>query len=408
MIYYEFQSKLPVRNGGELNYLQAVYNKRLIGLVYGFQIVLLGFSSGNSYTFGKYVLFAINRSENEVIVRAIGVLCISVCCYLHVAHRQQSNIMFTLLGVVKVLILSLIIVCGALTYFGVVTVKSDDSSDYAVISGVDSVGGERPGPYSISVALLEIIYSFKGWENVNYVLNETKDPHRVLTVYAPLSVFITTCLYFMVILSYLVVIPKQELMTSGALVAGIFFDKIFGQSVTSTILPLFIAISNFGNVLVVSYTHSVVNQQLANDKLIPQSKLFSRFEYALALHWLVTVVVLVLPPSGDIYEFVVNLYIYPGTWINALLSSGLVYMRYKRKSGETEALVSPLVSSSSTFKTPMIMVVIFLTANTFMALFPFLLPPEYSLMIPYWCFPTVGTGVLFLGVVYYYVEGRRV
>lgn len=392
--------KLPVRNGGELNYLQAVYNKRLIGLVYGFQIVLLGFSSGNSYTFGKYVLFAVTRSENEVIVRAIGVLCISLCCYLQVGHRKQSNMLFTLLGLIKVLILSLIIVCGMVTYFGVVTVKSGDSGDYTVTP----VLADRPGPYSMSVALLEIIYSFKGWENVNYVLNETKNPYRVLTVYAPLSVFITTCLYFMVILSYLVVIPKQELMTSGALVAGIFFDKIFGQSVTSTILPLFIAISNFGNVLVVSYTHSVVNQQLANDDLIPKSNLFSRFEYALALHWLVTVIVLVLPPSGDIYEFVVNLYIYPGTWINALLSCGLVYMRYGRKSGETEALIS---FSSSSFKTPMIMVVMFLVANTFMALFPFLLPPEYSLVIPYWCFPTVGTGVLFLGVIYYCVEGKR-
>ncbi|WEJ92846.1 hypothetical protein PSN45_000304 [Yamadazyma tenuis] len=312
----------------DVNGKHRIFDKRLIGFVYAFQIVLLGFSSGNSYAFGKYILYSINgdlgneSSLNNFYVKAIGVLCISYCTYLHIFHHHQSNIFFIFLGVSKILILLLIIVCGALVFVGAIDLPQTHNFSHMFVS--DS----PPNYYSISVALLEIIYSFKGWENVNYVLSETRDPYKVLTRSAPLAVLITTVLYFLVILSYLVVIPKQEIMSSGVLIAGIFFNKIFGQNITSRVLPLLIAVSNFGNVLVVSYAHSVVNKELSIENLLPFSKTFTRFSNALLLHWLVTVVVLVLPPSAEIYEFIVNLYIYPGTWINILLTGGLLYLRY--------------------------------------------------------------------------------
>ncbi|EGV61624.1 methionine permease [Yamadazyma tenuis ATCC 10573] len=409
LIYLEFALHLPIKNGGEKNYLQRIFDKRLIGFVYAFQIVLLGFSSGNSYAFGKYILYSINgdlgneSSLNNFYVKAIGVLCISYCTYLHIFHHHQSNIFFIFLGVSKILILLLIIVCGALVFVGAIDLPQTHNFSHMFVS--DS----PPNYYSISVALLEIIYSFKGWENVNYVLSETRDPYKVLTRSAPLAVLITTVLYFLVILSYLVVIPKQEIMSSGVLIAGIFFNKIFGQNITSRVLPLLIAVSNFGNVLVVSYAHSVVNKELSIENLLPFSKTFTRFSNALLLHWLVTVVVLVLPPSAEIYEFIVNLYIYPGTWINILLTGGLLYLRYfdptwSAEHSEFDHLLAP--KTTRRISTPVILILVFLAANLFMALFPFLQPPNYTSQIPYWCFPVLGTGSLVLGAIYYLFTER--
>lgn len=406
LIYLEYALNLPIRNGGEKNYLQKVFNPRLIGFMYAFQIVLLGFSSGNSYAFGKYILYSfhgelLGEGINDTHVKLIGILCITICSYLHMFHYHQSNFFFVFLGVTKVLILMLIIFCGGLVWLNILQVPKTDNFTRIYFDSSNT------NYYSISVALLEIIYSFKGWENANYVLNETKNPYKILTRSAPLAVLITTVLYFLVILSYLVVIPKLEIMSSGVLIAGIFFNKIFGENLTSRILPLFIAVSNFGNVLVVSYAHSVVNKELAQEGLIPFAKYFQNFNHALFLHWFVTIVVLVVPPSSEIYEFIVNLYIYPGTWINILLTLGLIYLRFtdpkwNNPSPETNSLL--LTKKHLSFSTPNILIMIFLISNLFMALFPFIKPPDYNMIIPYWCFPVFGTASLILGALYYYLE----
>lgn len=435
LIYLEYALNLPFRNGGEKNYILRVFSKPkgLVGCLYAFTIVILGFSSGNSYAFGKYVLYAATNHHdgdeiNDSLVKLIGVACITFCVLLHIQHPNHGTRLFNILGVLKILILVAIIVLGAavpLGYLDVAPTKNfHDMWRFA--------DNHSSNLYGVAVGLLEVIYSFKGWENVNYVLSEIEDPAHVLTIAAPSAVLLTTVLYFMVIISYLLVIPKQEILDSGVLVAGIFFSKVFGESIASRLLPVVISLSNLGNVLVVSYAHSVVNQELALNNYLPFSNVFADLKWSLVLHWFVTVVILVAPPSSEIYEFIVNLYIYPGTWINILLTVGLIYLKLNRKKekwGEFNDIrrdwdqktnqSDPTVSVSSEtdlllenkplntmISTPYICVFIFLAANIFLALFPFV-PPQNAadLDIPYWCFPVIGSLVFLVGAAFYYVRG---
>ncbi|KAK6456681.1 amino acid/polyamine transporter I [Scheffersomyces xylosifermentans] len=409
LIYLEYALNLPFKNGGEKNYLLRVFNrpKGLMGCVYSFSIVLLGFSSGNSYSFGKYVLYAVTDHQdgdatNDTMVKIIGVACISFCILLHTRYPNQGTQLFNFLGIFKILILVLIILMGAAVSLKLVDVPPTDN-----FTNIWSFHNRQtPNSYSVSVALLEVIYSFKGWENVNYVLNEINDPYTVLTIAAPAAVLLTTVLYFLVLVAYLIVIPRDELLSSGVLVAGIFFNKIFGQSVTSRLLPILISFSNLGNVLVVSYAHSVVNQELAYNNYLPFSKFFQNLNHSLLLHWAITVFILVAPPSTEIYEFVVNLYIYPGTWINVLLTLGLIYLKLNRKK-EMSVSSSTLgqTNNNKIVTAPFICVIIFLFANIFLALFPFVPPPNAAEMaIPYWAFPVIGSGVFVLGAAFFYAR----
>lgn len=452
IIYLEFALNLPFKNGGEKNYLLRVFStpKGLMGCIYSFSIVLLGFSSGNSYTFGKYMIFAflgqdIQDDVDDAYAKFIGVVCISACIFLHWKYPNRGTQLFNMLGVFKILILVLIILIGALVAVGLITVDPTDNFTHLW----KSYNHQSLNLYNVSVALLQVIYSFKGWENANYVLNEVSDPYHVLTIAAPAAVFLTTVLYFLVVLAYLIVIPKQELLSSGVLCAGIFFNKIFGKSITSRLLPIMISLSNLGNVMVVSFAHSLVNQELAANNYIPFSKYFENFKNSLLLHWVVTVVVLVAPPSKEIYEFIVNLYIYPGTWINVFLTAGLIYLKMNRKreywgeynpidhtteleddeltldtrsynsysSNDDESVRNRLVhvttlGSSITpcqfnrkIEAPYICIFIFLIANVFLALFPFIPPVNASdLAIPFWVFPVIGTGVLILGAIFFYAR----
>lgn len=42
--------------------------------------------------------------------------------------------------------------------------------------------------------------------------------------------------------------------------AGLFFRNVFGDSAGARCLPAFVALSNMGNVLAVSFAHARVNQ----------------------------------------------------------------------------------------------------------------------------------------------------
>ncbi|KAK3347073.1 amino acid permease-domain-containing protein [Lasiosphaeria hispida] len=127
--------------------------------------------------------------------------------------------------------------------------------------------------YEHSNALLNIVYSYKGWENANYVLGEIKDPRRTLTIAAPLAVGGATILYVLANVAYFAAIPKSELATSDAIVAGVFFKNVSGDSAGVRVLSVFVAPSNLGNVLAVSFAHARLNQELGKEGLgLPLSR----------------------------------------------------------------------------------------------------------------------------------------
>ncbi len=60
--------------------------------------------------------------------------------------------------------------------------------------------------------------------------------------------------------AYFAAIPKADLAKSEVIVAGLFFRNVFGNSAGARCLPAFVALSNLGNVLAVSFAHARVNQ----------------------------------------------------------------------------------------------------------------------------------------------------
>jgi amino acid transporter len=94
------------------------------------------------------------------------------------------------------------------------------------------------------------------WENANYVLGEVRHPRRTLAVAAPLAIGGTMALYVLANVAYFAAIPAEELRDSGVIVAGLFFKNVFGDSAGARALPAFVALSNMGNVLAVSFAHS--------------------------------------------------------------------------------------------------------------------------------------------------------
>ncbi|KAI0145467.1 amino acid/polyamine transporter I [Xylariaceae sp. FL1272] len=362
------------------------------------QLILLGFSSGNALAFGEYVLTA-HGSENTTgwAGRGIAVGVVSFACLLHAIAPKWGLRLVNVLGVFKVVVLLFIVFSGFAALAGHIRVPPPHNFDNAFkLEVTPNYGGT--GAYGYSNALLNIIYSYKGWENANYVVGELRHPRKTLSIAAPLAVGGVTILYVLANVAYFAAVSKDDIATSEALVAAVFFKNVFGNGTGARVLPVFVALSNLGNVLAVSFSQARVNQEFAKEALLPYStfwasiKPFGSPAASLFLHWAVTVIVLLAPPQGPAYNFIVNLYTYPGAWVNGFVCAGLIYLHYKK----SERWTSPWHSYLP-------IVVIYLLANIFLAVTPFI-PPNGSWTsdgYPYYVFPVVGVGVLLLGALYW-------
>ncbi|KAL2191415.1 amino acid transporter [Thermothelomyces heterothallicus CBS 203.75] len=400
-VYLEFGLAIP-RSGGEKNYLERIFSRprHLATSVFAVQIVLLGFSAGNALAFGRYVLLAVGHPMPDGWVpRLIAVACITLVVLLHALLPRWGLRLTNALGIFKVLVLLLIVFSGFAALAGYRLVPDPHNfDDFWAIEKGDGYGGG--GAYAYATALLQVVYSYKGWENANYVMGELRNPQRTLKIAAPLAVVGITLLYVLANVAYFAAIPKAELAKSEVIVAGLFFRNMFGESAAARNLPALVALSNIGNVLAVSFAHSRVNQELAREGVLPWSKFwastrpFKTPAASLFLHWIITVIVLVAPPPGPAYNFIVNLYTYPGAWINAFVAGGLIYLRLTKSE-----------NWSSPWQTYLPVPVIFLCLNIFLVVTPFM-PPNSDWNAdgyPYYAFPLVGTGVLLLGALYWLV-----
>lgn len=402
-VFLEFGLAIP-RSGGEKNYLERVYRhpRLLATCVLMSQMILLGFSSGNALAFGRYILLAAGKDKaDNWQARGIGIVCITFVVLLHSTLPKWGIRLFSALGVFKVVILLFIIFSGFAALAGHRKIPDPHNFDHAFrLETGDGYGGG--GAYAYATALLRIVYSYKGWENANYVLSEVKRPQRTLKIAAPLAVGLVTVLYVLANVAYFAAIPKSALAKSEVLVAGLFFENIFGVSAGSRSLPAFVALSNLGNVLAVSFAHSRLNQEFAKEGLLPFSRFWASVKpfnapaAALFLHWLVTVVVLVAPPPGPAYNFIVDLYTYPGAWVNAFVALGLIWLQYRKSEGW-----------SSPFHTYLPVTVIYFLANAFLAIVPFIPPTTTDPDgYPYYVFPIVGIAVLLFGAFYWLLYTR--
>lgn len=53
-----------------------------------------------------------------------------------------------------------------------------------------------------ATAMFKVLFAYEGWQNVNYVLNDVKNPVRTLKVAGPLGLGITSALYILANISY--------------------------------------------------------------------------------------------------------------------------------------------------------------------------------------------------------------
>ncbi|KAF4587714.1 putative high affinity methionine permease [Ophiocordyceps camponoti-floridani] len=393
-VFLEFGLAIPI-SGGTKNYVERVYRRPryLASCFVAAHAVLLGFSSANSLSFGRYVLRATSgNGDDGWQARAIAIGVVSFAVALHSVFPKWGIKLLNVLGISKILVLVFIVCTGFAALAGHRRVPNPHNFDEA-FSSVD--GG---GAYEYSKALLMVIYSYSGWEGATYVMGELKRPGKTLAVAAPIAIGSVAVLYVLANVAYFAAIPREQMQRSEVLVADFFFRCMFGNSAAVHVLPLLVALSNLGNILAGSFATSRITQEMAKEGLLPFSRFWASNKplnapaASLLLHWIITVIVLVAPPQGPAYTLIINISSYAQAWINTLVVAGLLWLHYKK----SEKWTSP-------WHTHLSIAAVFLAANLFLIGVPFLPPRggqkegEY----PYYLYPIVGLCTFGLAAAYW-------
>ncbi|KAH7383448.1 amino acid permease-domain-containing protein [Cadophora sp. MPI-SDFR-AT-0126] len=398
-ISLEYGCMLP-RSGGDKVYLEFTYRhpRFFASTLVAAQAVLLGFTASNCIIFGEYVLFAFGVERTEVGQKSLALGLLTAITVVHGVFPRAGIRIQDFLGWVKI---------------GLIVFMAFTGVWVALFRGVGEVG-TLPSPVmswdglwkdsnwgwgTLSTAIFKVGYSYAGLQNVNNVLNEVKDPVGTLKRVVPAALATACILYLLVNCAYFAVVPLDEVKESGQLIAALFFERVFGQNVGKTILPLAIAISAAGNVMVVTFTLARVNQEVARQGFIPYSALFSSTKPfgaplgGLVVHYIPSFLVIAIPPRGSVYNFILDVEGYPGQFAALAIAIGLLRLRYQRPD-----LTRPFKAWLPAVYFRIVLCVALIAA-------PFFPPKDGKSDVSFWygTYAVVGIGLILFAILYWYV-----
>lgn len=395
-VYISWGTAIP-KNGGEKNYLEYFYHKPryLVLTMFASYSVLLGWAASNSVIFGEYILAACNIEVSRWNQRGIGLACITFCLVVHSLNVRLGLFLQNTLGVFKIAVLLVIIVSGWVGLSGHLRVPKTDNFDNAF-------SGTEPTGYGIVNALYNVIWSYIGYSNANYALGEAKNPVRTLKYAAPIALVSVSILYMFVNIAYFAVVPKELIASSGRILAATYFRLAFGESAQKA-LSVFVCLSALGNVMSVIFSQGRIVQELGKEGVLPfsgffaSSKPFNTPMAGLFTHWVVSVIIMLAPPPGDAYNFILNLISYPLSVINTAIAFGLIWLTIFHKRHNWNPPI----------KCPLPVSIFFFLSSVYLIVAPYIPPTgDQSVYksLPYWLHCVVGIGLFVAGAIYWVIR----
>ncbi|OAX38772.1 amino acid transporter [Rhizopogon vinicolor AM-OR11-026] len=379
-IWLEFGTMFP-RSGGEKVYLEAVYRKPkyLATVMFTVNAIILGFTAaGCIVSHVVFILVAADQAAGSWTEREIAVGVMIFVTLLHGLTPKTGILLMNVLSIFKIIILLFVVISGWVVLSG----KTRIADPY--VNFRNAFAGSSTSSNDYATATFKVLDAYAGWSNVNYVMNNVRNPVRTLKIAGPLGLGICSVLYML---------ANEEIDASGVTVAALFFKNVFG-SVAERALSVF-------NVVTVTFAASRVNQELAKEGIpLPFGNKFWASNWptgksplpGLIIHLIPSVIVIIGPPPAVAFPFILDVGGYPQQIVNFFIVIGLFWLRWKKPN-----VIRP-------FKVWWPLAIFFLVAASFLLVAPFLKPANGvgdTPPLPYYLYCLVGIAIMFTGVLYW-------
>ncbi|KAI6027038.1 amino acid transporter [Pisolithus marmoratus] len=428
-IWLEFGTMFP-KSGGEKVYLEAVYTRPryLVTIIFAANAILLGFTASGCIVHMRApphtlpsILVAAGKTATTWSERGIALGGVHLLCtVLHGFTPQTGVRIMNILTAFKIAILVFIVVSGWVVLSG----KTNIKDPYANFRDA-FVGTQRVVITCYAAATFKVLDAYAGWSNVNYVLNDVRNPVRTLKIAGLLGLGICTLLYILANVAYFAAATKVRSISkpkskTGVTIAALFFKNVFGTKAERA-LSVFVALSALGNVFTVTFAAARVNQELAKEGIpLPLGNRFWASNWpmgtsplpGLIIHLIPSVVVILVPPMSVAYPFILDIGGYPMQIISffiVIVHSPSALFRSIVGRGSQNAAGSSLSALEKPhlerpFKVWWPLAVFYFAVAVFLMIAPFL-PPTNGVggtpPLPYYLYCLVGTGVALFGVAYW-------
>ncbi|CAH8588566.1 unnamed protein product [Schistosoma curassoni] len=187
-------------------------------------------------TFAKYILQPIfpDCPQSNAVVRCLAAVCIMILGFINSVSVRWSTRVQDIFTYTKIIALLMIIITG-FVQIGLGHVEEFQSP----------FEGSNWNPGSIAKAFYSGLFSYAGWNYLNCMIEEMKNPKRDLPIAIVFSCLVVTIVYTLANVAYITVVSLNEILTTPA-VAVTFANRIYGPA--WWIMPIFVAFSTFGGV----------------------------------------------------------------------------------------------------------------------------------------------------------------
>ncbi|XP_058803392.1 Y+L amino acid transporter 2 [Phymastichus coffea] len=363
LCYAELGTMIP-KSGGDYAYISDAFGP-LPAFLYLWVALFILVPTGNAITaltFAQYILQPV-WPGCEPPYEAVRLLAAAVTCFLtaincyNVKWATRLQDIFT--GT-KIFALIIIMIAGA-WWLGLGHTEN--------LRNPMANTNYQPG--YIALAIYSGLFSYSGWNYLNFVTEELKEPYKNLPRAICISMPLITMIYVLANVAYFVVLTRDEILASNA-VAVTFGDKLLGGM--SWIMPFFVACSTFGALNGAIFASSRLFFVGARNGHLPTAISLINVRNLTPMPSLIflCIITLALLIIKDVYVLI-NYVSFVEAVFTTMSVTGLLWLRYKRPD-----LHRPI-------KVPLALPVIFFIICAFLVILPCCDSP--------W---EVGVGVIFI------------
>ncbi|XP_068136308.1 b(0,+)-type amino acid transporter 1-like [Hyperolius riggenbachi] len=306
-----------------------------------------------SLSFASYVVnsFYQDCPSPQVVEKLTAAACILVLTIINCLNVRLSAFIMNFFTAAKILVLLAIIVGG-------IVLLAKGNTQGLRNAFENTATGFGP----VGVAFYQGLWSYDGWNNLNYVTEELKNPEVNLPRAVMIAIPLVTCIYLLANVSYFAAMTPQELLSSDA-VAISWGLKVLGG--WTWIISLGVVLSTFGAANGTLFTGGRQCYVAAREGHLPDVLSMAhvkRLTPSPALIFTSAIALIMIIPAD--FSSIVNFFSFTAWLFYGITISGLIYMKIKQPD-----IPRP-------YKVPIIIPVIVLIASVYLVLAPIIDSPQ--------------------------------